>query len=147
MRSSSSMSLFRKQSTPTVLDRMRVIVAFLHQDMEELLRIYNNLSSLTHPDSVSHVSSRAEYDALCGGRFTIHSKNARIHVVLSRLECYLLLVNQELAQIQCIHPYFKVLAESRWDCSEAKSETIGYHRCASIITYRQCKSMLLRDYI
>jgi len=41
---------------------------FLHKDMEELLRIYHNLSSLTHPDSGSQVSSWAEYDTLCGGR-------------------------------------------------------------------------------
>ena len=41
---------------------------FLHKDMEELLRIYHNLSSLTHPDSGSQVISWAEYDALCGGR-------------------------------------------------------------------------------
>lgn len=41
---------------------------FLHKDMEKLLGIYNNLSSLTHPGSGSQVTSWAEYDTLCGGR-------------------------------------------------------------------------------
>jgi hypothetical protein len=40
---------------------------FLHKDMEELLGIYNNLSSLTPPGSGSQVTSWAEYDTLCGG--------------------------------------------------------------------------------
>ena len=41
---------------------------FLHDDMEKLLTIYDNLASLTHPDSGLPVTSWAEYDLLCGGR-------------------------------------------------------------------------------
>ena len=60
--------LNRRASITQIRSSTEGVDYFLHDDMEKLLTIYNNLASLTHPDSESPVTSWAEYDLLCGGR-------------------------------------------------------------------------------